>query len=37
MSLPPEVKWNYNFQIEDGSEEALTQTMLKKDIDWIHL
>ncbi|WP_078381956.1 oxygen-dependent coproporphyrinogen oxidase [Sutcliffiella halmapala] len=35
MSLPPQVNWLYNFQTEDGSEEQLTQSMLKREIDWI--
>jgi len=34
MSLPPEVNWVYDHQVEDGSEEAKTLSLLKKDIDW---
>jgi coproporphyrinogen III oxidase len=36
MSLPPLVRWKYNFTPEPGSrEEALTQQFLKKHINWI--
>ncbi|QKJ29949.1 oxygen-dependent coproporphyrinogen oxidase [Mucilaginibacter mali] len=34
MSLPPTAKWLYNFQPEDGSEEARTLSLLKKGINW---
>lgn len=34
MSLPPTAKWLYNFQPEDGSEEARTLLLLKKGINW---
>ncbi|CAG9620330.1 Oxygen-dependent coproporphyrinogen-III oxidase [Sutcliffiella rhizosphaerae] len=37
MSLPPQVNWLYNFQAEEGSEEQHTQSLLKKDMDWINL
>lgn len=35
MSLPPTAKWFYNYQAEDGSEEARTLSLLKKGIDWV--
>lgn len=34
MSLPPDVSWEYNLQLEEGSPEAITQSYLKKGIDW---
>ncbi|WP_449620574.1 oxygen-dependent coproporphyrinogen oxidase [Robertmurraya sp. Marseille-Q9965] len=37
MSLPPQVKWLYNYQPECDSEEELTLSLLKKDIDWVNL
>lgn len=36
MSLPPTVQWLYNYQATE-KEEVLTQSMLKKDMDWINL
>jgi len=35
MSLPPTAKWLYNYQAEDGSEEARTLSLLKKGINWV--
>ncbi|QFT87751.1 Coproporphyrinogen-III oxidase, aerobic [Bacillus sp. THAF10] len=35
MSLPPEVNWPYNFQIEPNSQEEYTQSLLQKGIDWV--
>lgn len=35
ISLPPEVKWEYNRQFNPGSAEAYTQSMLKKGINWL--
>lgn len=35
MSMPPEAEWLYNFIPEEGSPEAKTQSMLKKDVDWV--
>ncbi|HKK45750.1 MAG TPA: coproporphyrinogen III oxidase, partial [Balneolaceae bacterium] len=35
MSLPPEVRWDYDFQIEEGSREAYLIDRLKNPIDWI--
>lgn len=35
MSLPPQANWAYDFQPEEGSEEAKTLALLRKDIDWI--
>lgn len=37
ISLPPEVRWEYNFSPAKGSEEEQTQQFLKKNIDWINL
>jgi len=36
MSLPPEVNWVYNHQVTEGSAEAHTMSLLKKDIDWVN-
>lgn len=35
MSMPPLAAWDYNAQARVDSEEALTQSLLKKGIDWI--
>ncbi|KAB2332827.1 oxygen-dependent coproporphyrinogen oxidase [Bacillus mesophilum] len=35
MSLPPQAKWLYNYQVQPGSMEARTLSLLKKDVDWI--
>ena len=35
MSLPPEANWVYDHQVEPGSPEAQTLSMLRKDVDWI--
>lgn len=35
MSMPPMAQWKYDFQIEENSEEAFTQSMLKKGIDFV--
>lgn len=35
MSLPPEVRWDYDFQIEPGSREAYLIERLKNPINWI--
>lgn len=35
MSMPPEVKWRYNWQPEDGSEEAKLYTEFLKPRDWV--
>ena len=37
MSLPPVANWQYNYQPKEGSKEADTQTLLKKDLDWINV
>jgi coproporphyrinogen III oxidase len=34
VSMPPEVKWSYNYKIEKGSKEEQTLHFLKKGIDW---
>lgn len=35
MSLPPRVRWDYDFQIEEDSCEAQTLKYLKRPVDWI--
>ncbi|MEM6297152.1 MAG: oxygen-dependent coproporphyrinogen oxidase [Bacteroidota bacterium] len=35
MSLPPQAHWHYDYQPQEGSEEAHTLSRLKKGIDWI--
>lgn len=35
MSLPPTVKWVYNYQAFAGSEEERTLSLLKKGVDWV--
>ncbi|WP_372750871.1 oxygen-dependent coproporphyrinogen oxidase [Labilibaculum sp.] len=35
VSMPPEVKWSYQYPIDEGSKEKKTLDLLKKDIDWI--
>ena len=35
VSMPPEVKWTYQYEIEDGSAESNTISQLKKGIDWL--
>jgi coproporphyrinogen III oxidase len=35
VSMPPEVKWTYQYEIEDGSAEKNTINQLKKGIDWL--
>ena len=37
MSLPPLAKWAYNHSPEEGSEEAYTQSKLKKSINWLEI
>lgn len=37
MSLPQNAQWFYNYQVSEGSPEAHTQALLKKEIDWISL
>ncbi|MFC5270149.1 oxygen-dependent coproporphyrinogen oxidase [Adhaeribacter terreus] len=37
MSLPNLAGWEYNFKPEPGSLEAETQSLLKKDIDWVNV
>lgn len=34
MSLPPLASWEYDYKVEDGSEEEKTLDLLKKGIDW---
>ena len=35
MSMPPLAAWEYNAQLSLHSEEALTQSLLKKGVDWM--
>lgn len=35
MSLPPTANWLYNYEPTQDSEEAQTQELLKKGIDWL--
>lgn len=35
MSMPPEASWIYSHTPAPGSEEAKTQSLLKKEIDWL--
>lgn len=35
MSMPPQADWLYNYQPAAGSAEAITQSKLRKGIDWI--
>ncbi|WP_461632891.1 oxygen-dependent coproporphyrinogen oxidase [Labilibaculum euxinus] len=35
VSMPPEVKWTYQYPIESGSKEELTLSLLKKGINWV--
>ncbi len=35
MSLPPTVKWDYQWQVEEGSEEAKLLNVLQNPKDWI--
>lgn len=35
MSLPPEVNWDYNVKVAEGSPEQHTLSLLKKGIDWV--
>lgn len=36
MSMPPQANWVYNYQPKEGSFEADTLALLKKDIDWLN-
>jgi len=35
VSMPPEVKWTYQYEIKADSTEAETLNLLKKDINWL--
>ncbi|WP_372640028.1 oxygen-dependent coproporphyrinogen oxidase [Ancylomarina sp.] len=35
VSMPPEVKWTYQYEIRDNSTEANTINLLKKNINWL--
>ncbi|MFK7981107.1 MAG: oxygen-dependent coproporphyrinogen oxidase [Saprospiraceae bacterium] len=35
MSMPPVANWVYNHQVEEGSREAETLSLLKKGVDWV--
>ncbi len=36
MSLPPEAGWEYDYHPAEGTEEAYTLSLLKKEIDWLN-
>jgi coproporphyrinogen III oxidase len=36
MSLPPLAGWVYNHDVEEGSAEAKTLSLLNKEIDWVN-
>jgi coproporphyrinogen III oxidase len=36
MSLPPQANWKYNLQVQQGSEEERTISLLKKGINWAY-
>jgi coproporphyrinogen III oxidase len=35
MSLPPQAQWVYSYQVDPGSPEQKTLSLLKKGIDWV--
>ncbi|MDX1617847.1 MAG: oxygen-dependent coproporphyrinogen oxidase [Balneolaceae bacterium] len=35
MSLPPRVRWDYDFEVEDGTREAYLLRRLKDPVDWV--
>jgi coproporphyrinogen III oxidase len=35
MSLPPQAQWHYNYQVQPGSQEEKTMSLLKKGIGWV--
>jgi coproporphyrinogen III oxidase len=35
MSMPPRANWEYNLELEEGSEEAETLVFLKKTHEFI--
>lgn len=35
MSLPAMASWEYNYKPVSGSQEEITMSLLKKDIDWV--
>lgn len=35
MSMPPEAKWPYQYQVQPNSKEEHTLKLLKKDIPWV--
>lgn len=35
MSMPPRAEWFYDYQVDKGSEEERTLSLLKKGIDWV--
>lgn len=35
MSLPPRVRWDYDFQVEEGTREAYLLQRLERPVDWI--
>lgn len=37
MSLPKNASWEYNYEVQDGSPEAETLSLLKKEVDWVSI
>ena len=37
MSMPPQAHWHYDHRPGEGTPEAHTQSLLKKDINWLEL
>lgn len=37
LSMPPLASWAYDYKVENGSKEAETLSLLKKNIDWLNL
>ena len=35
VSMPPEVKWTYQYEVNEGTKEAETLKLLKKGINWL--
>jgi len=35
VSMPPEVRWKYDYTLDENSPELRTLQMLKKEIDWV--
>lgn len=37
LSMPPMASWVYDYQAREGSAEANTLSLLKKDVDWVNI